>query len=219
MKRKKWFISMIAVVAGALILISASGILAQDWPQWRGVNRDGLGATAAQEKNEWPCFHGLDRNSKSAETGLLKTWPAEGPELLWTVSDLGEGYSSVTIAEGYLYTAGMIGKQTYVFAFDLNGKQVWKKPNGSSWKTTMKHAMSYTGSRSTLTYDDGMVYHLGELGRYQPLITAAERRSGAWSCVRCSTPKSLNMAILNRFLLMTIICTAIRQERKDLWSA
>ena len=122
-------------------------------------------ATASQEEFEWPCFHGLQRNSKSAETGLLEEWPEEGPELLWTISGLGEGYSSVSIAEGHLYTAGMIEKQTYVFAFDLNGKQVWKKPNGSSWETTMSHARSYTGSRSTPTYDNGVVYHLGETGR------------------------------------------------------
>lgn len=131
-------------------------------------------ATASYEENEWPCFHGLCRDSKSTETGLLKKWSEEGPELLWTVSGLGEGYSSVTIAEGYLYTAGMIGKQTYVFAFDLSGNLVWKKPNGSSWETTMSHAMSYTGSRSTPTYDDGMVYHLGELGR----LSAFDYRDG-----------------------------------------
>ena len=83
------------------------------------------GITLAQEKGEWPCFHGLSRDNKSAETGLLKKWPETGPELLWTITDLGKGYSSVSIAEGYLYTAGVIEKQTVVFAFDLNGKPVW----------------------------------------------------------------------------------------------
>ena len=124
-----------------------------------------LGATASQEGTEWPCFHGLDRRNKSAETGLLKEWPDEGPELLWTVSGLGEGYSSVSIAEGHIYTAGMIEKQTYVFAFDLNGKRVWKKLNGSSWEATRSHARSYTGSRSTPTYYNGVIYHLGDTGR------------------------------------------------------
>jgi len=123
------------------------------------------GTTAAQEKNEWPCYHGLYRNNKSAETGLLKEWPEGGPELLWTVTGLGEGYSSVSIAEEYLFTSGMVEKQTYVFAFDLNGKQIWKKPNGESWETTMSHARGYTGSRATPTYDDGIVYHLGDAGR------------------------------------------------------
>ncbi len=123
------------------------------------------GMTLAQEKGEWPCFHGLSRNNKSAETELLKKWSETGPGLLWTIADLGKGYSSVSIAEGYLYTAGVIEKQTFVFAFDLNGKLVWKKFNGQSWETTMSHARAYTGSRSTPTYDDGIVYHLSDLGR------------------------------------------------------
>jgi outer membrane protein assembly factor BamB len=132
------------------------------------------GIISAQEHGQWPCFHGLLRNNKSTETGLLKKWPETGPELLWTITNLGKGYSSVSIAEGYLYTAGMIEKQTVVFAFDLNGKLVWKKFNGQSWETTMSHARAYTGSRSTPTYDDSLVYHLSDLGR----LTAFHCRTG-----------------------------------------
>ena len=132
------------------------------------------GTTAAQENSEWACFHGMYRNNKSAETGLLKQWPASDPELLWTVTGLGEGYSSVSIAGGYLYTAGKLEKQTYVFAYDLNGKLVWKKTNGQSWVSTMSHARAYTGSRSTPTYDDGFVYHLGDTGR----LTTFDYRTG-----------------------------------------
>jgi outer membrane protein assembly factor BamB len=132
------------------------------------------GTTAAQEKGEWVCFHGLYRNNKSVETELLKKWPEKGPEMLWTVSGLGKGYSSVSIAEGYLYTAGVIEEQTVVFAFDLNGKLVWKKFNGQSWETTISHARAYTGSRSTPTYNDSLVYHLSDLGR----LTAFNYRTG-----------------------------------------
>ncbi|MBN2412414.1 PQQ-like beta-propeller repeat protein [candidate division KSB1 bacterium] len=128
----------------------------------------------AQENNKWHCFHGLSRNNKSLETGLQKQWPETGPKLLWTVTGLGDGYSSVSIAENFIFTAGMVNKQTYVYAFDLNGKQIWKKPNGRSWETTMSHAMTYTGSRSTPTFDNGVVYHLNELGR----LTAFDFRTG-----------------------------------------
>ena len=124
-----------------------------------------LGTATAQENNDWPNFHGIHRDNKSTETGLLKQWPETGPELLWTVTGLGEGYSAVSIAGEYIFTAGMIEKQTYVFAYDLNGKQIWKMPNGKAWETTMSHARAYTGSRSTPTYDNGLVYHLGETGR------------------------------------------------------
>ena len=70
-------------------------------------------------KADWPCYHGRDRDNLSKETGLLQSWPAEGPPLLWTAEGLGKGYSSVAIAEGRLFTAGMIDKQTYVIALDV----------------------------------------------------------------------------------------------------
>ncbi len=60
---------------------------------------------AAQVKCEWPGFHGRDRTNKSTETGLLKEWPANGPKLVMTIEGLGEGYSSVAIADGLIYTA------------------------------------------------------------------------------------------------------------------
>ena len=147
----------IAVKAGKISILAVLVYYLVAGPLWD--------VTASQEEMEWPAFHGLSRTNKSAETGLLKEWPEGGPELLWKVSGLGEGYSSVTIAGGHLYTAGMIEKQTHVYAFDLNGTQIWKKPNGSSWEATRSHATSYVGSRSTPTYDKGVVYHLGETGR------------------------------------------------------
>ena len=125
-------------------------------------------------RNEWPAFHGPDRTNKSTETGLLKEWPAEGPELLFAVNGLGEGFSSVSIADGMIFTAGTVSDQPYVFAFDLMGKQVWRTPAGGSWSTTASYASSYTGSRSTPTYDDGVVYYLGEMGR----LSAIEATTG-----------------------------------------
>ena len=45
---------------------------AEDWPQWRGPNRDGI----------------------SKEKGLLQEWPTEGPTLVWQKNELGDGYST-----------------------------------------------------------------------------------------------------------------------------
>ncbi|MBI5010300.1 MAG: PQQ-like beta-propeller repeat protein [Bacteroidia bacterium] len=120
---------------------------------------------SAQKGGEWPNFHGSDRTNKSAETGLMKEWPADGPVLMFTIEGLGEGYSSVSIANGVIYTAGLLNQQTHVFAFDIKGKLLWKSPNGKAWSTTMAHAVTYTGSRSTPTYNSNRVYHLGESGR------------------------------------------------------
>ena len=132
-----------------------------------------------QKINEWPGFHGTNRTNKSVETGLRKEWPKSGPELLFTIAGLGEGYSSVSIAEGLIFSAGSSNNQTFVYAFDLNGKPVWKKPNGKAWTTTLSHASSYLGARSTPTFDNGIVYFLGEVGR----LTAYNAKDGKeiWS--------------------------------------
>ncbi|HCI55101.1 MAG TPA: PQQ-binding-like beta-propeller repeat protein [Bacteroidales bacterium] len=131
-------------------------------------------SVAAQTKNEWPCFHGPDRKNKSTETGLARQWPANGPKLLLTISGLGEGYSSVSVADGMLFTAGSVNKQPFVYAFDLQGKLIWKKPVGSAWSTTASWARSYTGPRSTPTYDNGVIYFLGEMG----MLVALESKTG-----------------------------------------
>lgn len=119
----------------------------------------------SQNLCDWQCFHGPDRTNKSKETGLLQKWPAGGPDLLFTISGLGEGYSSVSFGGGLIYTAGKSGDQSYVFAFNMNGKPVWSRSNGNAWSTTASWASSYTGSRSTPTYDNGRVYCLSEAGR------------------------------------------------------
>jgi outer membrane protein assembly factor BamB len=122
----------------------------------------------------WPCFHGADRTNKSSETGLLKEWPSAGPALIFTVSGLGDGYSSVAVSDGLIFTLGQSDNQSYVFCYDLSGKLVWKKPNGPAWSTTLSWASSYKGSRSTPTYDKGVVYCLSEGGR----LAAFEAKTG-----------------------------------------
>jgi outer membrane protein assembly factor BamB len=121
----------------------------------------------ANDKTDWPCFHGSDRNNLSSDTGLLQEWPDDGPELLWTNSDIGHGYSSVAIAGDRIFTAGMINKQTYVTALDITGKKLWQSLNGRSWQASARQtwAVPYAGSRCTPTVDGDTVFHLSELGR------------------------------------------------------
>lgn len=69
----------------------------------------------------WPAFQGPRGDNKSTETGLLKRWPEGGPERLWTAEGIGEGYSTVSLAHGLIYTAGNIDKRTTVTALDLDG--------------------------------------------------------------------------------------------------
>src|SRR5262245_14748121 len=56
--------------------------------------------------NDWPQFRGPDRDGLSKETGLLKDWPAGGPPLAWKATGLGKGYSTLSVADGYIYTIG-----------------------------------------------------------------------------------------------------------------
>ncbi len=107
----------------------------------------------------WPYFHGPNRDNISRETGLLKTWPQAGPPLLWKFDQCGQGFSMVSIANGTIFTAGDFDDDEYVMALDLNGKLKWKSPNGKAWKG------EYPGSRTTPTFDDGVVYHEGPHGR------------------------------------------------------
>ncbi len=111
---------------------------AADWPQWRGPNRDGI------------C----------SETGLLKSWPDGGPQLLWEVSGLGTGYSSFSIVNGRLYTMGDVAaaskKTQCVLAYDLSTHQrLWTAEVGPP------HG---DGPRCTPTFDNGFVYAVGTSG-------------------------------------------------------
>ncbi len=51
---------------------------------------------------DWPQYLGPDRNSTSPEKGLMRSWPENGPELLWTV-DVGKGYGGPVIKDGKVY--------------------------------------------------------------------------------------------------------------------
>src|SRR5580704_12100500 len=85
---------------------------------------------------DWPQFRGPDRDDVSKETGLLKTWPKEGPPLLWTYANAGVGYSGPALVGDRLYTMGARGDSEYVFALDLKAapdktvKELWSAKIG-----------------------------------------------------------------------------------------
>lgn len=103
----------------------------------------------AQDVIQW---RGTDRTGVYKETGLLKAWPADGPTMLWHYDGLGEGHSSVAIANNKIYVTGLVDGNGHLFVFDLNGKLLNKKPYGPEWDT------SYNGARGTVTVNDGRIY-------------------------------------------------------------
>ena len=113
------------------------------------------GVAASDSVPYWPQFHGPNRNSISEEKSLLQKWPEGGPGLVWTAKGLGHGFSTVSIADGSIYTAGNIGDDTIITALDLGGAIRWQVKNGKAWTT----APAYPGTRGTPTVNDGRVYH------------------------------------------------------------
>ena len=128
-----------AVASAGLVRSAEPG-----WPQWRGPKRDGI------------CD----------ETGLLDRWPAEGPKLLWKFDQLGRGWSSPIIARNRLYITGDVGERLVVFAFDLEGKLLWRAANGRAW------AKPYPGARACCLLDEGKLYHMNAHGRVACLDAA-----------------------------------------------
>ena len=86
---------------------------ADDWPQWRRPNRDGV----------------------SKEVGLLQQWPAGGPKLAWKATGLGSGWSTPSVARGQVYLIGSPdGSTEHVIALDEKDgtKKAWSRTTGQA---------------------------------------------------------------------------------------
>src|SRR5215216_289768 len=131
-------------------LVTLSGLLAANWPQWRGPSRDGI----------------------SKETGLLQEWPAEGPKLLWQKDGLGDGYSTPSIVGDRIFLINNKGlDDEFVQCRSVSdGSQLWQTHIGKVGKPDQKPP--YPGARSTPTVDGKMLYALGSDGDLVCMETA-----------------------------------------------
>jgi len=133
--RRRILIVVAALLAASLAL-RAQG--ATDWPQWRGVNRDGI----------------------SRETGLLKEWPSSGPPVVWSAAKVGEGYGSVSVRGDRVFVQGLENRQSVVTALNrADGKVVWVRPLGPGGSNDRG-----SGPRGTPTADGDRLYVLTESG-------------------------------------------------------
>ncbi|MCX6249422.1 MAG: PQQ-like beta-propeller repeat protein [Bacteroidetes bacterium] len=125
---------------------------------------------SGQEVLQWS---GPDRDGVFHETGLMKSWPGTGPELLWEFDSLGNGYSSPVITKNNILINGEVDTVSYLFALDLSGKYLWKSKIGKEWM------LSYPGSRSTPTVVNDLVYVTTGWGQ----VACLETRTGKplWS--------------------------------------
>ncbi len=115
----------------------------------------------AQTIYQW---RGPARDGKYNESGLLSQWPEEGPQLLWSTEKLGPGYAAPVLTPEKLLIIGVEDGISTLFAYDLNGKLLWKAPNGKSFVGDGFSAR-FPGARSTPTVVGEMVYATSGTGR------------------------------------------------------
>jgi len=108
---------------------------------------------------EWPQYLGPDRNSTSSQKNILRTWPENGPEVIWTV-DLGIGFGGAVAKDGKVYLLDRddrVGDK--LRCFDLtNGKELW------NFAYEAPGSVIYPGSRSVPILDGNHVYSCGPYG-------------------------------------------------------
>jgi outer membrane protein assembly factor BamB len=103
-------------------------------------------------------WRGPHNNGNYDETGLLKSWPASGPEIAWKYEQLGLGYSSPVVAGNKIYISGTDGNTGFIYVLSTEGKLLWKAPYGEEF------VESYPGSRSTPTIVGDLMYQCSGLG-------------------------------------------------------
>jgi outer membrane protein assembly factor BamB len=140
MKKIFWILAALVIP----VFIFSANPPSFDWPQYRGMNRDGI----------------------SLETGLLKTWPEAGPKVVWK-AEVGPAYSAIAASGGRLFTMDSKGADEFVVCFDATtGKVLWRYRNDANFDNDQGN-----GPRSTPVVDGNLVYALGALGQLTALST------------------------------------------------
>ena len=141
--------SLLAPITLGLCFLYSS-VHAEDWPQWRGPQRNGI----------------------SRETGLLKEWPTAGPKLLWKLANTGRGYSTPAVVGDRLYLLSNEGLENeFVAALAVkDGSRAWITRLGNVGDP--KQNPNFPAARSTPTVDGQFLYALGSDGDLASLEVA-----------------------------------------------
>ena len=136
-------------------LVGAATVTAADWSGFRGPNRDGV----------------------SPETGLLKSWPKDGPKVVWTAKNLGLGWGTPSIADGVIYGVGTREGKDGVWALkEADGKELWFTPFADPAVGLLSQT---NGPASTPTIHKGKAYTVSANGT----VSCIDAKTGkaAWS--------------------------------------
>jgi outer membrane protein assembly factor BamB len=113
---------------------------------------------------DWPQFLGPNRDNVSGETGLVKAFPADGPKVLWTV-DVGPGFGGPAIEGGMVYILDRDGEKGDILrCLDLATGPKGEKNWSYAYDSPSPHKLQYPGSRSTPLVDKDYVYTIGVMG-------------------------------------------------------
>lgn len=138
-------------VAAMVIMLAPSSSLGQDWPQWRGVNRDGE-ASSFESPSTWP--DALDKQ--------------------WTV-DVGLGYASPLIVGNRVYAFARQGDDEVLMALQAGtGEEIWRTAYPAPFTMNPATAPHRGGPKATPTYADGRIFTLGISG----IVTAFDAEGG-----------------------------------------
>jgi outer membrane protein assembly factor BamB len=109
--------------------------------------------------DDWPQYLGPNRNSISPQKGLLRAWPANGPEVLWTAS-VGRGFGGPVVKAGKVYLLDRDDKVgDNLRCLDLsNGKELWH------FAYDAPGTVMFPGSRSVPAADGSNIYSCGHNG-------------------------------------------------------
>ncbi len=135
---------MFARLLAVFILCFASfPVMAGDWPQWRGPNRDNI----------------------STETGLLRSWPAKGPTVLWSIP-VAQGYAGAAIKDGRIYMNDYdeTKKEHVTRCISLaSGKDIWR------WSYPVEIRPNHGITRTVPTVGNTLVFVLDPKCRFHAL--------------------------------------------------
>ncbi len=119
---------------------------------------------------DWPGYLGPRRDGTSAEKGLLRAWPQQGPKVLWTIP-VGIGYGGPAVSGGKVYLLDRddnVGDKLRCLDF-ATGKELWAFAYPAPGK------FDHPGSRSTPTVDGDIVYTSGPLGDLHAISTTTHK--------------------------------------------
>jgi len=146
---------MRALIAVVLISIAAGTLYAQrpsnDWPQWRGANRDGA-AAAPTDAKAWP-------------EQLTQKWKI----------DVGLGYATPLVVGNRIYQWARQGEREVMMAIDADtGKVLWQTGHAAPFTMHSAAATHGPGPKSTPVFANGRLYAIGMTG----IVTAYDAASG-----------------------------------------